>query len=99
VDDQWCELGEAHRSVILGRAEENDLVVRLPVVSRLHARIEFRNGRFVLSDMSANGTYVISADGAMNFLLRESQELIGTGTFSLGDPEGPHIKFNIQIAQ
>lgn len=98
VDDQGCELSDTHRSVILGRAEDNDLVVRLPVVSRLHARIEFRNGRFVLSDMSANGTYVISADGARNFLLRESQELLGAGSLSLGDPEGPPIRFCIEIA-
>jgi adenylate cyclase len=99
VDNQWCELSETHPSATIGRAEENDLVLRSPVISRLHARIEFRNGRFVFSDMSANGTYIASTDGAVNFLLRESQELTGTGSLALGDPEGPPIKFCIHIAQ
>jgi adenylate cyclase len=99
VDNQWCELSETHPSATIGRAEENDLVLRSPVISRLHARIEFRNGRFVFSDMSANGTYIASADGAVNFLLRESQELTGTGNLTLGDPEGPPIKLCIHIAQ
>jgi hypothetical protein len=49
--------------------------------------------------MSANGTYIVSADGATNFLLRESQELIDTGNLCLGDPEGTPIKFCIHIAQ
>ena len=47
------ELGEGHPSLTIGRADQNDLVVRQPVVSRLHARIEYRNGRFVLTDLSA----------------------------------------------
>jgi adenylate cyclase len=85
VGNQWRELSEAHPLLTMGRAEENDLVVRLPFVSRLHARVEYRHGRFVLSDMSTNGIYIVSADGASSFLRRESQELTGAGALGLGE--------------
>ncbi len=85
------ELGEGHPSLTIGRAEENDLVVHQPVVSRLHARIEYRNGRFVLTDLSANGTYVV-ADGGGNgssYVHRDSHVLTGSGTLGLGEAVSP----------
>jgi hypothetical protein len=97
--NQWREVSEAHPSLTIGRAEENDLVLRLAVVSRLHARIEYRNGRFVLSDMSANGTYVVGPSGTHSFLRRESQELTGSGMLSLGNSQGPHINFNLYLSE
>lgn len=95
--NQWHELSEAHPSLTIGRAEENDLVVPLLVVSRLHARLEHRNGRFVLSDMSANGTFVVGPNGAVSFLRRESLELTGSGTLGLGDPDGAHIAYYVDL--
>ena len=93
------ELSEAHPSLTIGRAEDNDLVVPEPVVSRLHAWIEYRNGRFVLSDVSVNGTYIVSAGGAISFLRRESQELTGAGRLGLGSTEGPGMDFRLYVAQ
>jgi class 3 adenylate cyclase len=83
------ELGEGHPSLTIGRADQNDLVVRQPVVSRLHARIEYRNGRFVLTDLSANGTYVATDGGAETYVHRDNQELTGSGTLGLGEAVSP----------
>jgi pSer/pThr/pTyr-binding forkhead associated (FHA) protein len=44
--------------VHLGRAREAEFVVADPRVSRLHARIDWRNNAFVLVDLSSYGTCV-----------------------------------------
>ena len=79
------ELHDGHPSITIGRADQNDLVVRQPVVSRLHARIEYRNGRFVLTDLSANGTYVLRDDGDSTYVHRDNLELSGSGKLGLGE--------------
>ncbi len=79
------EIGAGHPSLTIGRADQNDLVVHQPVVSRLHARIEFRNGRFVLTDLSANGTYVVADEDGSNYVHRDSFVLLGAGTLGLGE--------------
>ncbi len=83
------ELGEGHPSLTIGRAEQNDLVVHQPVVSRLHARIEFRNGRFVLTDLSANGTYVVADEDGSTYVHRDSFVLLGAGKLGLGEAVSP----------
>jgi hypothetical protein len=80
-------------SATLGRAEENDLVVRGGLVSRIHARIEAAKNKFVLLDQSTNGTFVHAAAGEEAFLRRDSMYLRGSGTLGLGQiPESdtPH---------
>ena len=52
-------------------------------VSREHARIECRRGKFVLTDMSTNGTYVLTSEGP-SYLRREDIVLIGEGKIALG---------------
>jgi adenylate cyclase len=42
----------------MGRAEENNLVVKGNLISRLHARVEFNRNKFMLIDQSTNGTFV-----------------------------------------
>lgn len=44
--------------VMVGRAEHAQLRINDPRVSRLHARIDWRNSGFVLTDMSSFGTWV-----------------------------------------
>jgi len=83
------ELGEGHPSLTIGRADQNDLVVHQPLVSRLHARIDYRNGRFVLTDLSVNGTYVEADGGTSSYVHRDSQELTGAGTLGLGEAIAP----------
>lgn len=51
------DLGE--RTVQIGRISDNDIVLPDPNVSRVHARVELRDGSYVVTDLeSTNGTWV-----------------------------------------
>ena len=96
IGETRLELSEAHPSATIGRADQNDLVVRQPVISRLHARIEYRNGRIVLTDLSANGTYIEVEGGDTRLLHRDSQELSGSGKLGLGEAAAPDSPTSVQ---
>jgi adenylate cyclase len=76
-------------SVTMGRAEENDIVIKGNLISRLHARIEFNRNKFLLVDQSTNGTFVLAHTGEESFVRRDSLQLKGEGMIGLGKtPEG-----------
>jgi adenylate cyclase len=75
---------EAHPVLTIGRSRENDIVFPSPLVSRHHARIRLRQGRFVLFDESSNGTAVRSADGTTLLVHRDSVTLVGQGALAPG---------------
>jgi adenylate cyclase len=80
-------------SVTIGRGEENDLVVKGNLVSRLHARIEAGKNRFMLVDQSTNGSFVQTAKGEDAFVRRDSLPLSGKGIIGLGrvpEPDSYH---------
>lgn len=79
-----AECGEDHTSVVMGRQEGNDLVVKHNLISRLHAKVEYRKGNFILTDQSINGTYVRSNDGEEAFVRRDAFTLKGSGALGLG---------------
>lgn len=81
---QTIEVDEDRPTVVMGRADQNDLVVKHNLISRLHARVEFRKGNFILTDQSINGTYVISSDGQENFIRRDNVPIRGRGVIGLG---------------
>ena len=90
--DQSVEVNESNSSIVMGRADENDLVVKNTLISRLHARIEYRKGNFVLVDQSINGTYVRTSSGEELFVRRDNYPIKGTGIIGLGQrlaPESP----------
>jgi adenylate cyclase len=60
------------RMFTIGRGEKNNLVVDQDRVSRSHADIEFRQGKFILVDGSTNGTYLLLDNGARFFVQRRS---------------------------
>ena len=72
--------------ITLGRAEENDLVVKGHLVSRLHARIEISRSNFVLIDQSTNGTFVQTGDGEELSIRQDILQLKGQGMIGLGRP-------------
>ena len=75
----------AERPVIsIGRDVVNELVVDERKASRVHARVEWRRDKFVLTDVSTNGTYVIAENAEEACLRREEYILDGSGTISLG---------------
>lgn len=68
----------------IGRGNKNNLVVDRELVSRSHADIEFRQGKFILVDRSTNGTYLLLENGARFFVRREEFTLHDRGIICLG---------------
>ena len=87
--DQKVEVTDKRKSVIMGRAEDNDLVIKGNLISRIHAKVEMRRGKFILVDQSTNGTFVQNLQGEENFVRRDSAEISGEGTIGLGRSEEP----------
>jgi adenylate cyclase len=83
-DDRELLAEERDSRITLGRAEDNDLVVKGHLISRLHARIEINRNKFVLIDQSTNGTFVQSSDGEESFVRRDSLQIRGQGMIGLG---------------
>jgi hypothetical protein len=75
---------DGHASISMGRAEENDLVIKGNLISRLHARVEVNRNKFMLVDQSTNGTFVIGKDGEEAFVRRDSMQIRGEGLIGLG---------------
>jgi adenylate cyclase len=77
-------VSETKANITIGRAEENDLVVKGNLISRLHARVEINRNKFMLIDQSTNGTFVVGKDGEEAFVRRDSMQLRGEGLIGLG---------------
>jgi adenylate cyclase len=75
---------DGHANVAIGRAEENDIVIKGNLISRLHARIEFSRNKFTLVDQSTNGTFVTTMEGEEAFVRRDSMLLKGEGLIGFG---------------
>jgi adenylate cyclase len=89
----------ARPSVTLGRQERNDLVVSEMTASRVHARIEYRRGKFVLIDQSTNGTCV-AMEGKKSLFVHNEEIVLGArGFMSLGcevdasSPQAIHFEY------
>ena len=82
--DSTVVVNEGRKAINMGRADDNDLVVKGNLISRIHARIEMRRGKFVLIDQSTNGTFLENAQGEEVFILRDSTALTGEGIIGLG---------------
>ena len=83
--NQHVVVGEsAKSSITIGRADENDIVVKGNLISRVHARINMVRNRFLLVDESTNGTFIQRDDGEELYVRRDSLELTGCGVISLG---------------
>jgi len=83
-DGDEVMLTEQRPNVAIGRADDNDLVIRGNLISRLHARIEINRNKFVLIDQSTNGTFVQAEGGEELFVRRDSVQIKGEGLIGLG---------------
>ncbi len=74
--------------IVIGRVPDNGFVVGDQRVSRSHARLEFVNGAFVLTDLSSFGTWVrFSENPQAEVQLRRNQCVLhSTGEIALGAP-------------
>lgn len=106
IELAWLDVRSLYRAtelpIHLGRVDDAQFVVNDPRVSRLHARIEARQGSCVLVDVSTYGTWVrfhgtAGASGEIA-LRREECVLHGSGEIGLGAPlsdfSAPTIAFN-----
>jgi class 3 adenylate cyclase len=82
--DTRVVVNDQKKQINMGRAEDNDLVVKGNLISRIHARVEKRRGKFMLVDQSTNGTFLQNARGEETFVRRDSTELNGEGVIGLG---------------
>ncbi len=92
VADHEVVIDQLHPQVVIGRADESDVIVRGNLISRLHARIEFTRNRFTLTDQSTNGTFVQIAGQEEAFVRRDTIPIKGEGMIGLGktpDIESP----------
>jgi hypothetical protein len=83
-DDRELVVDQRPSSIAIGRAEENDVVVKGRLSSRLHARIVIGRSNFVLIDQSTNGTFVQTGDGEQFFIRQDIRQLKGQGMIGLG---------------
>jgi adenylate cyclase len=74
-------------SLTLGRSVDNDIIVHNDAVSRFHAQVECRKGRFFLVDKSVNGTYLSEKEKEPQKIHRDESSMSGSGFISLGQPK------------
>ena len=79
-------MNEQSKEFCLGRDGTCEICVNSDFASRQHATIKYTFGKFILTDHSSNGTYILSSDEIVTRLSREETVLIGKGTISLGQP-------------
>jgi adenylate cyclase len=84
---QNIEVSDQRKSVTLGRADDNDLVIKGNLISRIHAKVEMRRGKIIVVDQSTNGTFLMNLQGDETFVRRDSAQLHGEGTIGLGRAE------------
>ena len=87
--DSTVEVTDKRKSINLGRADDNDVVVKGNLISRIHAKVEMRRGTFIITDQSTNGTFVQNLQGQEKFVRRDSAELGEEGIIGLGRAEEP----------
>ncbi len=85
--DVSASFSSAELPVFMGRVAEAAFVVSDPRVSRLHAKIMWRAGKFYVEDVSSYGTWVRFAGGrAVIALRRQECVLLVDGEIALGAP-------------
>lgn len=81
---QMIDIGSQSDGIVLGRANDCEVIVNSDFASRHHAQLVFRKGKFVLVDQSTNGTFVKPQGGKEVYVQSESLPLAGSGFISLG---------------
>jgi predicted component of type VI protein secretion system len=71
-------------SITIGRHAGHGIHLKDPMASRNHAHIERRKDKFVLMDLSSNGTFVSMKSGEEFKLRREEMLLQGSGAIAFG---------------
>ncbi|MES3003725.1 MAG: adenylate/guanylate cyclase domain-containing protein [Pseudomonadota bacterium] len=85
--DQRATFAATQMPLHLGRGEEAQFIVNDQRVSRLHARLDWKNGGFVLTDLSSYGTWVKFQGSTTELALRRDECMLhAAGELALGAP-------------
>lgn len=82
--DKLIVMDHTSAPMMLGRGRQAHLRVDDANASRMHLRVEYSRGKFMIFDESVNGTYVSTPAGEVTLRRNESHVLSGTGEISLG---------------
>jgi adenylate cyclase len=82
--DKVIVMNHTSAPMMLGRGRQAHLRVDDANASRLHLRVEYSRGKFMIFDESVNGTYVLTPAGEVLLRRNESHVLSGKGKISLG---------------
>ncbi len=85
-NNKTYEMPPTRSSLGIGRDPKNELVVNASSASRSHAVLEYYRGKYVLKDISTNGTYLTTQNQQSLYLRRETIPLLGQGKIGLGEP-------------
>lgn len=105
VELSWLDNQKTYKAfelpVHIGRIRQAEFVVSDEHVSRRHARLDWRNGSVVLTDVSSYGCWVRFFGGGADLLLRrEDCVLHGRGEIALGMPfsdlSAPVVTFSVR---
>jgi adenylate cyclase len=84
LQDTEVVLSAERPSIAMGRDQSADLVIKERMASRAHGKIERRLDKFILTDHSANGTFVTIEGDKEIVLRREEFTLRGHGWIAFG---------------
>jgi adenylate cyclase len=83
----------------MGRDDNNDIVIVSLFASRLHARVQTRDGHFVLTDLSSNGTFLLVDEHSGEVHLRREEAVLGgRGWIGLGKNATRHGDHSVRYA-
>ncbi len=83
--EKTLEMGKGVSKISIGRSEDNDIIINHGRVSRVHATIELKTGRYVFTDKSANGTFVVQDDEVVHKVHMDHMTLYQSGEIYLGE--------------
>lgn len=94
-------VNRTHPALQMGRDDSSDIVIVSLFASRVHARVQERDGQFVLTDLSSNGTFLLVDDDSNERRLRGDETVLaGRGWLGLGKSaatRGDHsVRFALQ---
>ena len=82
--ERITEASSKGNDLMLGRSKGSNIIVDTDCVSRHHAKLVYRKGKFVVIDQSTNGTFIKTQGGQEVFIQNEEYPLSGSGFISLG---------------
>ena len=85
----------------MGRDDSNDIVIVSLFASRIHARVHTREGHFVITDLSSNGTFLMVDEHSGEVHLRREEAVLGgRGWIGLGKNATRHgdhsVRYSLQ---